>query len=156
MAFCTNCGKEINEEVKECPECGFVQKNLEEDKVEETPVEEENTETTEETKTEEEATGVQEEAKVEEEKVESVTPTSNVSSNSKSKIAAGLLGIFLGSFGAHNFYLGYTRNAVIQLCLTLIGWVVCGLGPMIAGVWGLVEGIIFLLVIYQLMLKVIH
>ena len=26
----------------------------------------------------------------------------------KSKMAAGLLGIFLGTFGVHNFYLGYT------------------------------------------------
>ena len=26
----------------------------------------------------------------------------------KSKIAAGLLGILLGGFGVHNFYLGYT------------------------------------------------
>lgn len=33
----------------------------------------------------------------------------------KSKIAAGLLGIFLGCFGVHNFYLGYTGKAVAQL-----------------------------------------
>ena len=38
----------------------------------------------------------------------------------KSKIAAGLLGIFLGSFGVHNFYLGYTGKAVAQLLLLLI------------------------------------
>ena len=29
-------------------------------------------------------------------------------SDAKSKLAAGLLGIFLGGFGVHNFYLGYT------------------------------------------------
>ena len=62
----------------------------------------------------------------------------------KSKIAAGLLGIFLGSFGVHNFYLGYTGKAVGQLLLTLIGWILCGLGPIAAAIWGLVEGILIL------------
>lgn len=44
----------------------------------------------------------------------------------KSKMAAGLLGIFLGSLGVHNFYLGYTGKAVAQLLLTLIGGWACG------------------------------
>lgn len=36
----------------------------------------------------------------------------------KSKVAAGLLGIFLGCYGVHNFYLGYTKKGFIQLgCL---------------------------------------
>ena len=38
----------------------------------------------------------------------------------KSKAAAGLLGIFLGCFGFHNFYLGYTGRAVAQLLITLL------------------------------------
>ena len=59
----------------------------------------------------------------------------------KSKLAGGLLGIFLGSLGIHNFYLGYNQKAVTQLLLTLIGWIACGIGPIIAGIWGLVEGI---------------
>ena len=74
----------------------------------------------------------------------STNKTSSNNSGSKSKIAAGLLGIFLGSLGVHNFYLGYTGKAVGQLLLTLIGWVACGLGPIAAGVWGLVEGIMIL------------
>ena len=37
----------------------------------------------------------------------------------KSKVCAGLLGIFLGTYGVHNFYLGYTKKAVIQLVLSL-------------------------------------
>jgi hypothetical protein len=36
----------------------------------------------------------------------------------KSKLAAGLLGIFLGSFGVHNFYLGYIAKAIIQVSVT--------------------------------------
>lgn len=66
------------------------------------------------------------------------------SGNSKSKIAAGLLGIFLGALGVHNFYLGYTGKAVGQLLLTLVGWIACGLGPIAASIWGLIEGIMIL------------
>ncbi|NMM98342.1 TM2 domain-containing protein [Bifidobacterium olomucense] len=62
----------------------------------------------------------------------------------KSKMAAGLLGIFLGSLGVHNFYLGYTGKAVCQLLLTLVGWIIIGLGPIAAAIWGLVEGILIL------------
>ena len=56
----------------------------------------------------------------------------------KSKIAAGLLGIFLGVFGVHRFYLGYTTLGIIQLVL---GVVTCGI---VSGIWGLVEGILIL------------
>ncbi|MBT1180417.1 NINE protein [Bifidobacterium sp. CP2] len=61
----------------------------------------------------------------------------------KSKMVAGLLGIFLGSLGVHNFYLGYTGKAVAQLLLTLIGWIIL-IGPLAASIWGLVEGIMIL------------
>ena len=60
---------------------------------------------------------------------------------SKSKIAAGLLGIFLGEIGVHNFYLGFTSKAVIQLVLGLLGFVTFGITTIISGIWGLVEGI---------------
>ena len=69
------------------------------------------------------------------------TTTNNANSQGKSKMAAGLLGIFLGSLGIHNFYLGYTGKAIAQLLLTVIGWIACGLGPIAAWIWGLVEGI---------------
>lgn len=59
----------------------------------------------------------------------------------KSKMAAGLLGIFLGSLGVHNFYLGYTGKAVAQLLITLL---TCGFGSVISGIWGLIEGIMIL------------
>ena len=59
----------------------------------------------------------------------------------KSKMAAGLLGIFLGSFGVHNFYLGYTGKAVAQLLITVL---TCGFGSFVSGRWGLVEGIMIL------------
>ncbi|MCI2046511.1 MAG: NINE protein [Faecalibacterium sp.] len=55
----------------------------------------------------------------------------------KSKIAAGLLGIFLGAFGIHRFYLGYTTIGIIQIIVTLV---TCGVGSL----WGFVEGILIL------------
>lgn len=61
--------------------------------------------------------------------------------SSKSKIAAGLMGIFLGSFGVHNFYLGFTGKAVCQLLLTVL---TCGILSVVSGLWGLIEGILIL------------
>lgn len=43
----------------------------------------------------------------------------------KSKIVAGLLGIFLGTYGVHNFYLGYTKKAVVQLVMVILAYVGC-------------------------------
>lgn len=53
------------------------------------------------------------------------------------KVIAGVLGIVLGSFGIHKFYLGYTKEGIIQLVIT---FVTCGIGSFI----GLIEGIIYL------------
>ncbi len=52
----------------------------------------------------------------------------------KEKMIAGLLGVLAGSVGAHNFYLGNTQKAIIQIVVTIV---TCGLG----GLWGLIEGI---------------
>ncbi len=59
----------------------------------------------------------------------------------KSKIAAGLLGIFLGALGVHNFYLGYTGKAVAQLLISLLS---CGILSFVSAIWGLIEGILIL------------
>ncbi|MGI6269864.1 MAG: NINE protein [Candidatus Howiella sp.] len=60
----------------------------------------------------------------------------------KSKLAAGLLGIFLGSLGIHNFYLGYQKKALIQLLVSLIGGILtCGVAAVAMEIWGLVERI---------------
>ena len=68
----------------------------------------------------------------------------------KSKIAAGLLAIFIGQFGVHNFYLGYTNLGITQVVLTVIGYVTScfGIGVfLVAGVaiWAFVEGIMCLM-----------
>lgn len=59
----------------------------------------------------------------------------------KSKMAAGLLGIFLGGLGVHNFYLGFTGKAVAQLLISVLS---CGILYIASQIWGLVEGILIL------------
>ena len=60
----------------------------------------------------------------------------NKPAGAEKKIPAGILGILLGGLGIHKFYLGYTKEGVIQLILGLL----CGIGAII----GLIEGIIYL------------
>lgn len=89
----------------------------------------------------------------------------------KSATTAGLLGIFLGAFGAHSWYLGDKKNGIIHVSLTGGGIVLfilatilpfmatslftlftlpailSGLGGLVisgSGVWGFIEGIIIL------------
>lgn len=53
--------------------------------------------------------------------------------SSKSKVAAALLCFFLGCFGVHRFYLGYTIIGIVQL-FTAGG----------CGVWALIDFILIL------------
>ena len=69
------------------------------------------------------------------------TTTTTSDGVSKSKIAGGLLGIFLGCFGVHNFYLGYTGKAIGQLLITVLS---CGILSPVSAIWGLIEGILIL------------
>ena len=69
--------------------------------------------------------------------------------NAKSKMVAGLLGIFLGGFGVHNFYLGYGLKGGLQVGLWALGLIlscfVIGIFMCLgASIWGLVEGIMIL------------
>ena len=64
-----------------------------------------------------------------------------VAPNAKSKLVAGLLGIFLGCFGVHNFYLGYTGKAVAQVLISVLS---CFMLTPVTGIWGLIEGIMIL------------
>ena len=74
-------------------------------------------------------------------KVAAKTTTSNNAAAGKSKMAAGLLGIFLGCFGVHNFYLGYTGKAVGQLLISVLS---CFILSPVSAIWGLIEGIMIL------------
>ena len=95
----------------------------------------------------------------------------SVIGSERTKLVAGLLGIFLGWVGAHKFYLGFKQPAVIQMAIGGSGLVltlfvaniffysgIYGIGFVIglllyvvgyiallaAGILGLVEGIIYL------------
>lgn len=97
-----------------------------------------------------------------------------MNNNVKSATVAGLLGIFLGSVGAHDWYLGDKKKGTIHVCLAASGLIVsviatailpaalsyrtllsmAGLIALLSGVaglimaangiWGLVEGIMIL------------
>lgn len=61
----------------------------------------------------------------------------NQQNKPKSKLAAGLLQIFLGSLGIGRFYLGYTGIAVAQLVVSIC---TCGVGA----IWPFIDGILIL------------
>ncbi|WP_308194690.1 DUF1707 domain-containing protein [Pseudonocardia kujensis] len=64
-------------------------------------------------------------------------PTTGVPYSDKSKLAAGLLQLFLGGAGIGRFYTGHTGIAIAQLIVTIVTF---GLGA----VWGFVDGIVLL------------
>ena len=66
---------------------------------------------------------------------------STVSARASTKIPAGVCGIILGSLGIHKFILGYTGPGLIMLLVTIL---TCGIGGMVTGIIGLIEGIIYL------------
>ena len=53
------------------------------------------------------------------------------------KIVCGILGILIGSLGIHKFILGYTKEGIIQIVVSIC---TCGIG----GIIGFIEGIIYL------------
>ncbi len=66
-----------------------------------------------------------------------VDPMTGMPLSDKSKMTAGLLQIFLGSFAVGRFYLGYTGLAIAQIAVT---WLTCGAGA----IWPLIDGIMIL------------
>lgn len=65
------------------------------------------------------------------------------------KILAGILAIVLGSLGVHKFILGYQKEGLILLGVSVVGYATLCLAIgafilMITGIVGLIEGIIYL------------
>ena len=58
--------------------------------------------------------------------------SSSAPTSSKSKLVAGLLALFVGGIGVHNFYLGYMGRGIAQLLLSWTG---------ITSIWALIEAI---------------
>jgi TM2 domain-containing membrane protein YozV len=65
----------------------------------------------------------------------------NSSPDASKKTAAGICGILVGALGIHKFILGYTTEGTIMLLTTIL---TCGLGGMVMGIIGLIEGITYL------------
>lgn len=59
----------------------------------------------------------------------------------KDRVAAGLLAIFVGGLGIHKFYLGYNKEGIITLVISIA---TCGAGAAVMSIIGLIEGIIYL------------
>ena len=57
------------------------------------------------------------------------------------KIPAGICGILLGTLGIHKFILGYTKEGVIMLLVSVVSF---GILAWAVGIIGLIEGILYL------------
>ena len=70
--------------------------------------------------------------------------TSGAGIGGKNRIVAGVLGILLGFLGIHKFYLGYKKQGLIMLLVSILtSWT--WIGPPIIWTIGLIEGILYLL-----------
>jgi TM2 domain-containing membrane protein YozV len=59
----------------------------------------------------------------------------------KNKMVAGILAILLGAFGIHKFYLGYTKEGIILLAVTIVSF---GALAFVTSIVGIVEGVMYL------------
>jgi TM2 domain-containing membrane protein YozV len=76
---------------------------------------------------------------------EGAKETFEKASGDNKKILAGVLAILLGAFGVHKFILGYNKEGIIMLVITLIlGVVTCGIAASAMGIVSLIEGIVYL------------
>ena len=62
--------------------------------------------------------------------------TKPASTVQRSRPTAGLLAFFFGMFGAHDFYLGYKKEGIIKLLLTIPGCLII-VGPLISFGWAI-------------------
>lgn len=120
--FCTNCGNKLDLNDTVCGNCGKVIK----DRV---------------VREEVEAEKVTEDKKSVSDQTQNNNKSQNYNPQTKNRVVAGLLAIFLGGFGAHNFYLGYNGRAIAQLLITVLS---CCTLSFISALWGFVEGILIL------------
>jgi TM2 domain-containing membrane protein YozV len=75
---------------------------------------------------------------------EAIYPQSSSSNASSTKIAAALFAFFLGAFGAHKFYLGYTKQGIIMLLFFIFGFILLGIPSIIIGLIAFIEFILYL------------
>jgi len=69
----------------------------------------------------------------------------NSASGDNKKVLAGVLGIVVGWAGVHKFILGYNKEGGIMLASSIVLYfLTCGIGTLVVGIIGLIEGIIYL------------
>jgi TM2 domain-containing membrane protein YozV len=54
----------------------------------------------------------------------------------KNKMTYVMLGVLLGSLGAHNFYAGYKKKGITQLCITIL---TLGYGAPMSWIWAIID-----------------
>lgn len=119
--YCRNCAKEVHPQAVACPSCG-VPPRLEKKFCQNCGAETQN--------------------------LQAMCTKCGVSlaiAGGKDKVAAGVLGILLGWLGIHKFYLGYNKEGLIMILVSLLGGIVtCGIATGVISIIGLVEGITYL------------
>ena len=69
-------------------------------------------------------------------------PVQQKAPGKKQWLTAGLLAMFLGVFGVHNFYLGDRSKAMTQLLVATVGGILsCGVSTLVVGGWAVIEAI---------------
>jgi TM2 domain-containing membrane protein YozV len=64
---------------------------------------------------------------------------------SSNRVTAGVCGLLLGALGIHKFILGYQKEGIIMLLISVLGsFLTFGLSAAVMGIIGLIEGIIYL------------
>lgn len=56
--------------------------------------------------------------------------------NAKNRITFIVLGVLLGMFGAHNFYAGYNKKAIAQVCITVLS---VGFASPMVWLWAVID-----------------
>lgn len=134
--YCSKCGKEIDENSLYCQYCGYKMVAIDQRK---------------------EIDDFQYQKQVVRSLNNIDNNTKDIAYSLKNKYVAGVLALFLGMFGAHNFYVGKTGKAIVQLGITIAnfsaGIIFSLIFPTITGtlifawivviIWTIIEAIIF-------------
>lgn len=128
MAYCINCGEQINDAADVCPDCGVNQNTRLDGEHEQRGPDEKYCVDCGEL--------IYKQAEICPEcGVSQPTGGTGTSSDSE-QVAAGILALLFGGLGVHKFYQGNTRNGLLYLCFF---WTA------IPALLGLIEGILMLL-----------
>lgn len=76
---------------------------------------------------------------------EAIYTESSSGDGASKKVAAALFAFFLGAFGAHKFYLGYTKQGLIMLLVFLFGFILLGIPSLVIGIIAFIEFILYLI-----------